>query len=382
MRDRQLARPGMVVFPVHSFGLLAGGLLRFRSARSWIFSPPGSRIALFPQTNRWSKTRENLDEVRRAFGVRKELPLERLEHWRRSRPVAWLEQNPIMAISVSTAPGSYYDTEHLVLGRLRASSALACLLAAVQPHNDMPGGFLFSSARTNNWETLDIHHYLSLFDSPADRRALDGNCVPIGLRKAALAEISELNIEIDPSYWARRRSFADVARDAVDQVYDGYMRHARLRRPTTRPDALSKAFTKLHDSLAYFRRSFHASDQSWSQIVSLAVAFEMMLTDGSNAGAIAAKLQRRVRLLLRGQPGVRGYSEAVHDLYKHRNGVVHAGTVATGVDLAQARRGFALCFVELARRSVSLTPTMEEPMRDLIGDSYVSPSKPCSHRSP
>lgn len=133
VRDRQLARPGMVIFPVHSFGLLAGGLLRFRTTQSWIFSPNGSGIALFPQTNRWSRTRETLDAVRSALGVRKRLPLELLEHWRRSRPVGWLERNPIMVIAISTAPGSYYDTEPLVLGRLRAASALACLLAAVQP---------------------------------------------------------------------------------------------------------------------------------------------------------------------------------------------------------------------------------------------------------
>jgi hypothetical protein len=283
--------------------------------------------------------------------------------------VEWLERNPIMVIAISTAPGRYNDTEPLVLGRLRAASALACLLAAVQPANELRSGFLFSSARTNNRETLDVHHYLNLYDSPADRRALDGDCVPIGLRKAALADVSELNFEIDPRYWTRRRDFGQAAREAVDVVYDGYMRHALLRRPATKPDALSKAYTKLHDSLTYFRRSFHESEESWSQIVSLAVAFEMMLTDGASPGAIAAKLQRRVRILLRGRAGVLRYAEAVHDLYKQRNSVVHAGIVTSTSDLAQVRRCFALCFVELARRSTLLAPSAEEPMRELIGDT-------------
>ncbi|MFD6326966.1 hypothetical protein ACFWOL_29905 [Streptomyces sp. NPDC058442] len=384
VRDRQLARAGMVVFPVHSFGLLAGGLLSFTHRRPWIFSPPDSRIALFPQTNRWSRTLETLDEARGKLGVRKQLPLELLEHWRRSRPVGWLKKNPIMAVAVSTAPGSYYDTEPLVMGRLRAASALVCLLAAVQPRNEVPGASLLSSARVNNWETLNIHHYLNLFDSPADRRALGGDCVPIGLRKAELAEISELNIEIDPRHWGSHHRtagrFAQAARDAVDRIYDGYMRHAWLRGPSARPDARSQAYTKLHDSLIYFRRSFHTSDQGWSQIVSLAVAFEMMLTDGSNTGPIATKLQRRVRLLLRGRPGVRRYSEVVHDLYKHRNEVVHAGNVPVGIDLTTARHCFALCVVELAGRSTSLDPTTTQPMRDLIGDTRTqSRAKACSH---
>lgn len=242
------------------------------------------------------------------------------------------------------------------------------MLAALQPRNHERVGYLWSSARTNNSETLDIKHYINLFDAPNLRRRLTGDCVPIHLRRAALAEISELNIEIDPRYWNRYRGSAQEARQAVDLVYDGYMRHAVLRRPSERPDAHTAAFTKLHDALSYFRRSFHESDQGWTASLSLATAFEMMLTDGVNRGEIAAKLQRRVRLLLRGKRGVVSYSQAVHRLYKHRNSIMHAGVVDGQFSIADAQHCFVLCFMELTNRTAQLTAGESEPMRTMTGD--------------
>lgn len=123
VRDRQLARPGLVIFPLHSLGVLAAGFLQSHGRR-WVFIPPGAEIAIFPQTNAWDRTLANLDEVRRGFGVRKAVPGDLLAHWYRSRSLTWLKRNPILVLSVSSAPGSYYDTESLILGRLRAASAL------------------------------------------------------------------------------------------------------------------------------------------------------------------------------------------------------------------------------------------------------------------
>ncbi|MFD5689818.1 hypothetical protein [Streptomyces rubiginosohelvolus] len=367
VRDRQLARPGLVIFPLHSLGVLAAGFLQSHGRR-WVFSPPGAEIAIFPQTNAWDTTLANLDEARRSFGVRKAVPSDLLEHWYRSRSLTWLKRNPLLVLSVSTTPGSYYDTESLILGRLRAASALTCMLATLQPREHERVGYLWSSARTNNWETLDIRHYINLYDAPNSRRYLTGDCVPIHLRRAALAEISELNIEIDPRYWNRYGASAQEARAAVDLVYHGYMRHVLLRRPRERPDAYTAAFTKLHDALSYFRRSFHESDQGWTAVLSLATAFEMMLTDGVNRGEIAAKLQRRVRLLLRGKQGVMRYSEAVHSLYKHRNAIIHAGLVDGQFSIADAQRCFVLCFKELAIRTAHLAARESEPMRTMTGD--------------
>ncbi|WP_430478390.1 hypothetical protein ACQZM9_11650 [Streptomyces sp. P11-1] len=367
VRDRKLARPGLVIFPLHSLGVLAGGFLQSHGRR-WVFSPPGAEIAIFSQTNAWGTTLANLDEARCSLGVRKAVPGGLLEHWYRSRSLTWLKRNPLLVLSVSTAPGSYYDTESLILGRLRAASALTCMLAALQPREDERVGYLWSSARTNNRETRDIRHYINLYDAPSTRRHLAGDCVPIHLRRAALAEISALNIEIDPRYWNRYGDSAQEVRAAVDLVFDGYMRHVHLRRPRERPDAYTAALTKLHDALSYFRRSFHESDQGWAASLSLATAFEMMLTDGVNRGEIAAKLQRRVRLLLRGKRGVERYPESVHRLYKHRNEIIHAGLTDGQFDIADAQRCFVLCFMELANRAARLTARESEPMRTMTGD--------------
>jgi hypothetical protein len=36
---------------------------------------------------------------------------------------------------------------------------------------------LFSSSNTNNWQTLDIHHYFALYDWPNRKLELEGQCV-------------------------------------------------------------------------------------------------------------------------------------------------------------------------------------------------------------
>ncbi|MEU0719333.1 hypothetical protein ABZ498_19440 [Streptomyces lavendulocolor] len=368
IRDNRIARPGVIIFPVHSFGVLGGGFMRFGRERAWRFNPPASELAIFPQSNQWKRTLDNIGDACRIFEVRKAVPVELMDHWRKSRSLRWLERNPLMAIRARTAPGSYYDTEFFVVGRLKSASTLACMLSTLQPINDDRGFRLISSSRMNNWETLDIHHYINLFDSPSSRRTLTGDCVPINSRQAELADVSELNIEVDPRYWSRNGGGAARVRAAVDAVYDGHMRHVILRR-TKQEDGKFHAFKKLHDSQTYFRRSFHVSEEGWSSIISLATAFEMMLTDGTSSGKVADRLKERVRLLLRGTKGVLNYADSVHSLYKARNFVVHAGMVPGGVDLDTARKAYVRCFIKMAERVDTLNPRSTSPMRDICGDN-------------
>ncbi len=45
------------------------------------------------------------------------------------------------------------------------------MLAALQPPSDRTGK-LFSTRTMNNFQTLDIRHYITLFDNPTKRGAL------------------------------------------------------------------------------------------------------------------------------------------------------------------------------------------------------------------
>jgi hypothetical protein len=115
-----------------------------------------------------------LDGVKDSFGIKKRLPVELIKHWRRSRNTIWLERNPLLIVRAIQWPGSYYGNEWLLLSRLRASAGALSMLAALQPHPQEGAARLFSSANSNNWQTLDIHHYFALYDWPNRKIELDG----------------------------------------------------------------------------------------------------------------------------------------------------------------------------------------------------------------
>ena len=217
----------------------------------------------------------------------------------------------------------------------------------------------------NNFQTLDIRHYMVLYNAPARRHELYGDFVPIHLSVPALAEISDLGIEFDPRHWRRRIKLAERIHTAVDAVHSGYLRHSF---GAEKDCVYGRVHRKLFEALAFFRRSFRRSDKDWSAIVSLAVAFEMLLTDGY-ARNIRQRLLRRIRKLLRGVDGSRKYTKAVGDLYEARGAIVHTGTTERVVDMQHARRAFVHAFVAIVEALPRLSRTSQAPIKELVGDA-------------
>lgn len=359
IRDSQLNRPGMVVFPLHSFGVLAAGLLRPFRGTSTVLINPAARYAIAPQTNNLGRTVTFLNDVAPQLGVKKPIEDDLIEHWRRSRGARWLESNPLLVAGMTSISGYYYENEFLVLGRLRAITSAVVMLAALQPANINRAASVFSSSRINNWETRDIHHYLVLSDTHA--KALNGRAIPIHQRRQ-VGELSDMAVDIDPRFWQRRKAEADAVHQAVDALYAGYLSHS-VGRGTE--NTLGSTYRKLFEAVTYFRRSCQGDSESWTAVVSLATAFEMLLTDSYEPG-IALRLRRRTQALLRGVPRTRTYQAAVEDLYYARSATVHSGEVP-GIDLSIARQAFVLVFRALITRMPTLNPRQPEPMAFLTG---------------
>lgn len=367
IRDSRATRPGLMIFPLHSFGVVGAGLLRPSVGRISFVNAAGG-YALSPQTNNLQRTLAFLEETRRAFKVKKRLPTERLEHWRRSRPTKWLENNPLLVMRTVQLPGSYYANEWLLVSRVRATTALLGMLAALQPPSTPKSG-LFSTRTMNNWQTLDIHHYITLFNSPGERHELAGFCVPIHASRVYVSELSDLEIDIDPSHWRRTPEVARRVHAAVESLYSAYL-HQRFS--TAKANARTRTVRKLFDSLSFFRRSYQQTPGDWSAKVNLATAFEMLLTDSWKG--VTAALPRRTRLLLTGVRGTRAMQAAVSDLYRARSALVHTGSDAPEVDMDLARKAFVLCFVRVVERLDSIAPTSATPLRDAIGDVAADPA--------
>lgn len=364
IRDARATRPGLLIFPLHSLGVLGAGLLRRSRGRvAFVNAPRG--YAVTPQTNGLDRTLEFLDDARATFGIGQRLPYDLVRHWYRSRSATWLERNPLLVLRTIHIPGSYYGNEWLLVSRVRATTGLLAMLAALQHQRTDRVPRLFSSRWMNNWQTLDIHHYLTLFAGTRRSGDLDGQCIPIHAGRTFVSELSDLAIDIDPAHWRRRDRVAAEVHDAVEVVYADYLR-AQFHHG--RRDARQRTVRKLFDSMSYFRRSFQGSATNWSGNVALATAFEMLLLD-STPGGIRSVLVRRAKLLLKGTPGTRAMQEAVGDLYGSRNALLHAGNDGVEVDVVRAREAYVRSFVEIVRRLPSLRPRTKTPLGDLSGDS-------------
>jgi hypothetical protein len=365
IRDEELHHPGLVLFPVHSFGVLGAGLLHGFTDTRIEYMSKAFGIALSPQTNSLKATIRFLEHTREHFGIRRTVPSSLISHWLRTRTASWLTRNPLLAVKVQSFPGGYYENQSLLLSTLRFATALVSMLATLQPSMGGPEEKLSSSSMVNNYQTLDIRHYAVFYNNLASPGELAGDFVPMHLQAPALAEVSDLGIELNPRFWRKRRVWANRIHQALNTVHSGYIKHGF---GPEKDRTLGRTYRKLFESLAYFRRSFRSSADNWTSIVSLAIAFEMLLTDGY-AKKVNERIVRRARLALSGVPGSKKYAKSVDELYQARGGIVHTGTTRISMDIQVARRAFVYAFVAISSKLSDLSPTSSTPMKDLAGDS-------------
>lgn len=361
IRDGHMNRPGLVIFPVHSFGVLSAGLLYPLRRGQLTIVNPESGYALFPQSNDMDRTVGQLQRAAVQLGVTKRLPRDLLDHWRLSRGADWLERNPLLLVRANHLSGSYYANEHLLMNRVQTVVGLLALLAALQPATPDRAGFLMSSSRINNWQTLDIHHYLTLYDPPAHQTELAGDCVPIHGGRMEVSELAALGFDIDPTYWSRQVALGTEMWTEVEKLYVAQL---KLKVASKRPNAPERTVNRLFDSLQMFRRSFVDSANDWTGRVALSTAFEMLLTD--HYGQVKATLVRRGKRLMRGQRGTRAMQRAIEDLYVSRSEFVQGAEQTTVADMYLARRAYALCFLELAKRIDQIPRITSTPVGDVV----------------
>lgn len=357
LRDWRYDSNSLIVLPLHSFGVLAAGLLRPFRSESYVTVNSRQRYALTPQTNKFDRTVEFIDKVGPQLGVKKSVDPDLLKHWHRSRGADWLEHNPLLISGVRSITGYYYENEFLHLGRLQVITASIVMLCALQPTNEDAAASIFSSSNTNNWETRDIRHYLLLHDQTG--KYLGGRAVPIHKRRQ-VDELSDLSVDLDPRHWNRRPVVANRIFSAMQQLHAGYLEHSI---GVKNEDARGLTYRKLFDAVYYYRRSFR---DDWTSSISLATAFEMLLTDRYERG-VTERLRRRTALLLKGVRGTRGFQQSVVEVYEARSATVHRG-VAASQDHANARVAFVLCFLSLMAKVPKLSATQVDPMTFLTGD--------------
>ena len=367
IQRKGLHRAGFVLYPLHSFGVLGLGVARFFSKSSPYMTLGEAGLCITAQTNSKSDTFSFLNHVREAFGITQRLPTEYVEHFIRSRPLRWIEHNPLMAVRVRSFTGTYYENQFIYMLKLRMSTALVMMLSVMEDRKKSDRKLVSgSSARVNNWQTLDIKHYLT-FETPIGRRStLTPYCIPMNVARLELAQLSDLSVDIDPVAWGKtkaRRRLSQLT-DTITRVEKGFLEHSMLGGG---PSTKGRVYRKTVTSIDWFRRSLSAGVRHAEAVVSLAIAFETLLTDHYAPG-VTERITRRVRLCLRGVSGMRHYQEAVSNLFDCRGAIVHQGATATFSDIRIAHQAYVLCLQHIVALLQSLPSKEDSPVACVLGD--------------
>lgn len=353
LSDHVFGHSTLIVFPLHSFGIHLDAI----TDRHIYLARDDWGLAITSQSNDLGRTIATLKDICASFGLTDGVPTHLIEHWHRSRSARWLEANPLLIAKVTAASGSYYGNEPLLMSRLQATTAFLATVCALQNTAAEPRSDVLSSRSINNSQTLDIHHYMLLSSA---RRGADSAFIPISGVRPDVVEMSDLNVVIDPDYWNGIDGRVDRLHDRVEDLYRGYLRCALDPR---KDDSQASAYRKVFSSLALFKRSF--TQDEWRATISLATAFEQLLTHGETKKVIA-RGKKRIKLLLEGQAGANRFAVAFERLYEARCEVLHQGRMRTEYDIVEARRTYLDCFIALVPYLDQLDPHRGRPLLDLL----------------
>jgi hypothetical protein len=368
IRDSDLHRPGLLIFPLHGVGILGFGAFRAlgRAGTMVEFVLKKAGLVFSPQTN---SDRETISMIRRAakhLGISHVIPRDNLEHHLRFSGMDWMTRNPLLFVRLRAVSGETFENQRFLTMKLRLAASLLIFIHTLETTIRGPKPPQWSSSRfVNNWETLDIKHYL-FYQSSGKGGRLEGLRVPIVVNQVELTELSDLGIDLRPKAWTRRTAAVDRVKRAFDKLERSYLRNVLTSNKST---SLGRTTRKLYDSLKHFRRSFRSLSEPDEAYVNLAIAFETLLVDGGNA-APKMTITNRLKAALKGVPRSELLVSNVRKTYLARNEVVHSGSASTPVNLRLAQTAFTHCFIRICTKLHKLQTVpnnCSSPIGELLG---------------
>jgi hypothetical protein len=359
---------GFIIFPLHSTGIAQPpGLFTKKKNRFVLFKKPG--FAVVAQGNDYDATIAWITEAMKKLGIRGALNVDDWRHQMQAGHLQWFTRNPLLLVKLTSVTGTYYENQFIYALKLRLTNGLLMMLASFHAvgknAKDLP-----TTRRINNWQTLDIHHYLlgEAFKpaKPKARVEIDVRRVPMNLNAVDLAHLSDVPVTIDPDALSEPKNKMRLATlaAAIEAIERGYRESVTLARDKSTANA--RVYRKLVLSLDWYRRSFSATARDSEAVIALAVAFETLLSDFYAPG-VTDKIIARVDLCLKGNIEAPKYQRAVKALFEKRGEAVHLGSFKGTPDLLLARRAYAFCLAKIASSMPLASKKMNEPIRHLLG---------------
>jgi hypothetical protein len=355
-------RPGFVLYPLTSFGMEVPILFdRSSSLRDWVAFPRAG-YAVSGQQHSVKSAHGRLCEMAVALGIRQRIAFEDVHHI--ATHATWLARNPLMLVRLTSHTGDMYENQFVYSLKIRTAASCLLMLHALSVEKNGPVESFHATSKVNNWETLDIRHYLigeNLRGRPMSLRR-----VPMNVSALELARLSDVAavISTDELSTTRMKRLSAAIVTSLKTVEQGYLRHVNLY---SNDKVQKRLYKRLVTALDWYRQSFGSRVNESEAVVAIAVAFETLLTDTYQRG-VADRIERRLGLCLKGVPGVAASKRAVLALYHARSEIVHSGSLGQQANLVAAQAAFARCFHILVSRLNGWTPVENEPIRNLLQD--------------
>lgn len=361
-----VGKPGFVLYPLHGFGIGTAAPFQHRKSGDAFLSFRNMAVCLAPQSNNFEAARELVSRMASRIGVAGKIDASDLRHHTRAGNMEWFTRNPLMMVRLASHTGAYFENQFIYTLKIRVSAALAAMLYALAADRSIKVGEFYTTARVNNWETLDIHHYL-VGEAHANKAdALELRRVPMNVAALDLARLSDLTLSLGAD--TLRKSFLRDAQrrltHSLKRVETGHLEHVN----TTSSDRVRrKVYARVVTALDWYRQSFSARVTDDEAVVALAVAFETLLTDAYAPG-VSARVLKRLRICLRNKHGIDNYVDAVKSIMEARGEIVHNGSTIKEASVIKAQAAFALCFENVASRLPNLGQSLDRPVGRILGD--------------
>jgi hypothetical protein len=271
-----------------------------------------------------------------------------------------------MMVRIASHTGAYYENQFIYTLKIRIAAALVAMLYALGAERGYQVDKFYSSANVNNWETLDFRHYVIGEARSKKSELLDLRRIPMNVSALDLARLSDLPVVLSSK--TLKQAFLKSALRrivlALRVVESGHLSHVNLN---SKDKVRGRVFSRIVTALDWYRQSFSARVTDDEAVVALAVAFETLLTDYYSPG-VSARIQRRVRICLKGRHGIAEYLAAVISIMKARGAIVHNGSSVQEAEIIKAQAAFALCFGAVTDKLQNIGSSIDNPIGVLLGD--------------
>ena len=316
----KLNAKSIVIFPVHNFGFQFIGVKNLFNQALTVLSYDNFLIST--QTNSFSKTVDIVDKFCQEK-IKKKLDKAMFLHFYKSRSLKWLERNPLLIFSFNFSQINPFENLTIILEKLSHFTNQLYFLSVLRSDNSEIGK-LFSTKQTNNWETLDLKHFLTI--NGFNNSIL---CKPIHYKYDLLFNEMHLNIDLLTKTKKVYKWEIDAI-NCLDKIYEGNKNYFLTK------EIKYSIYHKINNSLKYFRRSVKAVNVE-DKIININIAIEALLLD--NEGDKVAKIFERLNKSLKFYRNKTTLFDEVDKVIKERNNVIHnASLVLEKIDFAQIYR--------------------------------------------